>query len=85
MCERKAERERGKGGNSCAHSPDERKRERERERERKRERERESERHEDSISTLCGWAGRWPEGHDVNPKPGRKTERHEPANSGGLY
>ena len=28
-----------------------------------------------SIKTWCGWAGRWPEGHDVTPKPSRKKKR----------
>ena len=36
----------------------------------KRERERDN-----SIITWCGWAGRWPEGHNVTPKPSRKKER----------
>ena len=27
-----------------------------------------------SIKTWCGWAGRWPEGHDVTPKPSRKKK-----------
>ena len=28
-------------------------------------------------TTLCGWAGRWSEGHDVTPKPCRKKEERE--------
>ena len=27
------------------------------------------------ITTVCGRAGRWPEGHDVTPKPGRKKRK----------
>ena len=49
-------------GSACGLCPNGRKEGRERKRERDRK-------------TLCGWAGRWPEGHNVTPKPSRKKEK----------